>query len=304
MSNKPILVCMVWRGGDRFARCLRSIEEAAGFFSRVVISVTGDAHGPDMELARAAQSRCPQLEVLCTGTEWPTMQHQAFWVDYLVESGARADEWVCWLSYDDELFVRGIEAITSESGDWPLTSGTAYFGPWAMRGEDPNSLWAGDPTAPLEVWTSFPVAGPTRMPVSQWVSDQLQQPTYMQMSGSVNPFQSFLDLRWKRPRKQGPMRIEMATASVTGVTMVEEFAEPISIIYTRSDSDRASYGRSARREDRHLAIWMLRYAYRHPGAAPTILRSLLGTFVRGVQHARGRGEPVTEDWRVRTTVNP
>jgi len=303
MSTKPILVCMVWRGGDRFARCLRSIEEAAGFFSRVVISVTGDANGSDMQLARATQSRCPSVEVICTGTELPTMQHQAFWVDYLVESGARADDWVCWLSYDDELFVRGINAITSESGDWPLTGGTAYFGPWAMRGEGPDSLWAGDPAEPLEVWTSFPIQGPTRMPVSRWISEQLRQPTYMQMSGSVNPFQSFLDLRWKRPRKQGPMRIEMATASVTGVTMVEEFREPISVIYTRSDSDRASYGRSARREDRHLALWLLRYALRHPRSAPRVIDSMTRTGLRGLAEAVGKAEPPSEDWRVRSTVN-
>jgi len=287
---------MVWRGGARFARCLRSIEQASGYFSRVVISVTGDERGSDMELARQAQERNPELEVICTGTELPTMQHQAFWVDYLIRSGARPDDWVCWLSYDDELFLPGIEEITSETGDWPLTAGTAYFGPWAMRGEDPDALWDGDPDATLEAWTSFPIQGPTRLPAARWISDQLSQPTYMQMSGSVNPLRSFIELRTKRPRKKGPMRIEMATASVPAVSMVEEFSEPISIIYARSDSDRASYGRSARREDRHLAIWLLRYASRHPDAAPTIIRALLGTLVRG--------EPLTEDWRVRSTVSP
>jgi hypothetical protein len=131
---------MVWRGGARFARCLRSIEQASGYFSRVVISVTGDERGSDMELACQAQERNPELEVICTGTELPTMQHQAFWVDYLIGSGAHPDDWVCWLSYDDQLFLPGIEGITSETGDWPLTAGTAYFGPWAMRGEDPDAL--------------------------------------------------------------------------------------------------------------------------------------------------------------------
>ena len=78
MSTKPILVCMVWRGGDRFARCLRLVGEAAGFFSRVVISVEGNANGLDMQLARATRLRYPFVEVICIGTELPTMQHQAF----------------------------------------------------------------------------------------------------------------------------------------------------------------------------------------------------------------------------------
>jgi len=301
-ANKPILVCMVWRGGDRFARCLCSIEQASSYFQRIVISVTGDERGPDMELAREAQSRNPHFEVVCTGTELPTMQHQAFWVDYLVESGARPTDWVCWLSYDDELFVKGIQAITSQSGDWPLTPGTAYFGPWGMRGEDPDSLWSGDPDEPVDVWTSFPARGPNHLPVGRWISDQLKQPTYMQMSGSVNPLQSFIDLRDKRPRKQGPMRIEMATASVTSVTAVEEFSEPIAVIYTRSDSDRASYGPSARREDRHLAIWLLHYSLRHPRSAPLLVGSLTRTALRGFAHAVGVSRPPSEEWRVRSTA--
>lgn len=295
---------MVWRGGDRFARCLKSIEESERFFSRVVISVTGDAHGSDMELARAAQSRCPRLEVLCTGTEWPTMQHQAFWVDYLAESGARADDWVCWLAYDDELLHRGLVSITNASGDWPLRNRTAYFGPWAMRGEEPDCLWNGDSNVPIEVWTSFPAHGPTRLPVAQWIGDQLKQPTYMQMSGSVNPFQSFLDLRWKRPRKRGPMRIEMATASVAGILTVEEFDEPICVIYTRSDSDRASYGPSARSEDRHLAFWLVRYLLRHPRSALRLIGAMIRSGTRGFAQSVGLSQPPGEEWRVRSTIDP
>ena len=304
MSTKPILVCMVWRGGDRFERCLKSIEESERFFSRVIVSVTGDIDGPDMDLARMAQARCSRLEVLCTGRELPTMQHQAFWLEYLVKTGARVDDWVCWLSYDDELLVHGLDSITNSAGEWPLRNRTAYFGPWAMRGEDPDCLWDGDPNAPIEVWTSFRAHGPTRMSVDQWIGDQLKQPTYMQMSGSVNPIQSFLDLRWKRPRKKGPMRIEMATASATGITAVEEFDEPISIIYTRSDSDRASYGPSARSEDRHLAVWLLRYALRYPRSAPRILGAMTRSAVRGFTQSVGLSQPPGEEWRVRSTITP
>ena len=56
------------------------------------------------------------------------------------------------------------------------------------------------------------------------IRQQFVQPTYMQMSGSVCPFESYLAVRDGRPRKTGPMRIEMAVASAPPTTHVEEFA--------------------------------------------------------------------------------
>lgn len=300
---QPILVCMVWRGGDRFIRCVASIEESARHFSRVVISVTGPQDGADMEIARAAQARHPRFEVICTGSELPTMQHQSFWVDYLLKSGAGSDDWVCWLAYDDELRPSGLHSLVDGQGSWPLQPGTAYFGPWAMRGEDPDLLWNGDPADPLEVWTSFPQAGPTRLPVERWIGDQLHQPTYMQMSGSVNQLSAFVDLKESRPLKRGPMRIEMAVAASPGTSTVEEFDEPITIIYGRSDSDRASYGKAARREDLHLVARLLRYGARHPVALPQLTWSVVNGAMRSVGHGLGLVASPGEDWRVRTVLS-
>ena len=300
----PILVCMVWRGGDRFARCLASIREAREHFSRIIISVTGPVAGADMRLAQAAQSNDPRIEVICTEREMPTMQHQAFWIEHLLATGAKESDWIYWLAYDDEIRPRGIEAITDSSGAWPLTPGTAYFGPWAMRHEQPDHLWHGDRSEPLESWTSFPPQGPTRLPVATWIADQLRQPTYMQMSGSVNPLRSFIDLKNSRPRKVGPMRIEMAIASAPGITAVEEFSEPVSIIYGRSNSDRASYGKAARREDAHLAAWLLRYSAVHPSAALPLTRALAHSAAIAGLSAIGRRELPVEEWRVRGTVQP
>ena len=300
----PILVCMVWRGGDRFARCLNSIRQSREHFSRIIISVTGPADGPDMQLANAAHLDDPRIEVICTERELPTMEHQAFWIEHLMATGAKESDWIYWLAYDDEIRPRGIEAITSSSGVWPLEPGTAYFGPWAMRHEKPDELWRGDTSEPLESWTSFPAQGPTCLPVAQWIADQLRQPTYMQMSGSVNPLRSFIDLKDNRPRKVGPMRIEMAIASAPGITAVEEFSEPVSIIYGRSNSDRASYGRAARREDAHLAAWLLRYSAAHPSAALPLTRAITHSAVIAGLSALGRTQLPVEEWRVRGTVHP
>ena len=302
MATRPILVCMVWRGGERFERALRSIHASRRHFSRVVLSVTSEPHSADMRLAKAAQTTDPSIEVICTGQELSTMQHQNFWIDYLITSGARPSDWVYWLAYDDEVRLRGIEAIASQDGSWPLQPGTAYFGPWAMRHEHPDRLWAGDQAEPLESWTSFSSDGPTRLPVTQWIADQLRQPTYMQMSGSVNELRSFIDLKESRPRKRRPMRIEMAVACAPGTTYVEEFSEPVSIIYGRSNSDRANYGSAARTEDVHLAIRLARYGAGHLSAVPTITRTLTSTGLQGLRAAAGLRSLPSEEWRVRGSV--
>lgn len=301
---QPILVSMVWRGGQRFNRALASIRAGRKYFSRVVLSVTGPVDGDDMRLALEFQKSDPSVEVICTERELPTMQHQAFWIDYLESTGVHATDWIFWLSYDDELRVTGIANIVDERGNWPLTPGTAYFGPWAMRGEEVGGLWSGDPNEALPAWTSFPADGPTRLPVHTWIADQLRQPTYMQMSGSVNPFRSFLDLRKGHPRKRGPMRIELAAAASRGSRNVAEFSEPVSIIYGRSDSDRASYGSAARTEDVHLAVWLLRYGAWNPKALLPVAASLAQATLRTGQETVGRTEALTEEWRVRGEVVP
>ena len=266
--------------------------------------MTSTADSADVELANLARDADPSIEVICTERELPTMDHQAFWIDYLQETGARGTDWIYWLAYDDEVRVRGIEAIINHDGTWPLEAGTAYFGPWAMRHESPDELWSGDANSTLESWTSFPAAGPLRLPVSEWIRQQLKQPTYMQMSGSVNPLQSFIDLKEMRPRKRGPMRIEMAVAAAPGIFFVEEFPEPVSIIYGRSNSDRASYGRRARREDVHLAAWLTRYAVAHPDQAVSVSRALSTAGVSTVRAALGGGDGKTEEWRVRGLAAP
>jgi len=301
---RPILVCMVWRGGDRFTRCLASISASQHHFARVVLSVTSDDASDDMRRAVAFQAQHTNVEVICTNEELPTMEHQAFWIDYLTRTGANSDDWIYWLAYDDEVRVRGIDAITDDEGNWPLQEGTVYFGPWAMRHEQADDLWAGDPGQELESWTSFPPNGPTRLPVLTWIADQITQPTYMQMSGSVCPLANFIELKDDKPTKRGPMRIEMAVAAGRATTHVEEFSEPISIIYGRPNSDRASYGKQARREDLHLLAWLARYATAHPRSAPQLAR-LLGT--AGAQQAalRIRHTPLpAEEWRVRGTCSP
>ena len=257
-----------------------------------------------MRLARQFQQEHPSVEVICTGKELPTMQHQAFWIDYLQRTGAKPTDWIYWLAYDDEVKPTGIERIVDEHGNWPLEQGTVYFGPWAMRHESADKLWNGDPRASLESWTSFPANGPTRLPLMRWIKDQLRQPTYMQMSGSVCLLGNFIELKDGKPIKHGPMRIEMAIAASRSTTHVQEFIEPVSIIYGRANSDRAAYGKQARREDIHLIGWLARYAAAHPRAAAALAMATITGIGQQVDARLNRRPLPREEWRVRGTVSP
>ena len=305
MTTQPILVMMVYRGGERFERALTSLVDSQQFFKRIVVSVTAHESSDDMRIAeRFRDESLNRMELICTGAELPTMQHQAFWIDYLESSGAKPSDWIYWLAYDDEVRATGVAALIDSQGNWPLEQGSAYFGPWAMRHEQAAAVWNGDREEDLESWTSFPSEGPTRLPVMRWVRDQLAQPTYMQMSGSVCTLESHQRLISSRPSKTGPMRIEMATAAAVNNRFVEEFGEPVSIIYGRSNSDRASYGKSARKEDHHLLLWLCRYTLRHPNALPQ-LAATAGDALRGYLGVLTRSRSLPEEeWRVRGIVSP
>ncbi len=297
--TQPILVMMSWRGGARLQRCLNSIAVNKNNFKRIVISITATPDSEDVKLAKAFQEQNPEVEVLCTNIELPTMEHQSFWVDYLADSGTQPTDWIYWLAYDDELNTAGIAQVQDSNGSWPLNLDTVYFGPWAMRHETPTELWSGNNVDDMHVWTSFPTEGSTRLPVLTWIRDQIDQPTYMQMSGSLIPFRNYYELRHGKPKKSGPMRIEMATALGMKTHYVEELTEPVSIIYGRSNSDRATYGNAARKEDIHLMAWIARYATKHPTAVGDLIAISVGQVKRQWLQKIAKQAPIEEEWRVR-----
>ena len=298
----PVLVLPVYRGGPRFLRALASVEAAAPFFRRIIVSSNGPVGNPDYAAAQTFCERVPSAEVLLTGAELPWMDHQYFWLSHLEQTGLTADDWIMWFAHDDELKPSGIAAIVDERGSWPLQQGTCYLGPWAMRHEQGDVLFDGPRDVPLESWTSFPMQGPLRLPVAEWIAQQLEQPTYINMSGCVTTLRAFQALRAFPIRKPGGMRIEMATAAAPHHRYVAEFQEPVVITYGRPNSDRTQYARVARRDDRHMVMWLLAYLTRHPeGAIPTaraaakVLRDYARVLTR-------RGSLPEEDWRYRETV--
>ncbi len=307
---QPILVTLVYRGGDRFKRALESIGSAEHLFSRIVVSITGAADSEDMRSVdayldnRHREGTGSKVEVICSGVELPTMDHQRFWIDHLETTGASPEDWIYWLAYDDQVRARGIEALIDEDGNWPLELGTIYFGPWAMRHERADQAFDGPWDVPIESWTSFPVKGPTGLTVADWICRQFRQPTYLQMSGSLATLRNFQALRDSWPRKRGPMRIEMAMAAAPSNTHVVELPEPIVIIYGRPNSDRANYAKTARREDIHLIAWLLQYSLRHPSTLPHFARAAAGVTASYARVLTGRGSLPAEDWVVRGVVEP
>ncbi len=300
---KPILVVMVWRGGKRFTRCLESIKESAQFFSRIVLSITSEVNSADHKKSQEFCNQHENVEVICTNKELPTMAHQDFWVTYLEKSGATPQDWIYWLAYDDQVYTPGMTMLFgANSTQFTLEADSVYFGPWAMRHEQPEQLWSGNPHDPMETWTSFPKQSPTKLPLITWIGDQLKQPTYMQMSGSLIPFRNYLELRDGTPKKTGPMRIEMATAAGTKTKFVQELPQPITVIYGRSNSDRANYGKQARKEDSHLMRWLVRYAKANPTQWGSVI-TLISQQVMALTKRKATKSPAPrEEWRVRGTT--
>lgn len=300
---QPILVLPVYRGGERFRRALRSLRGAEQYFSRIVISLNSAPGSPDeTSVSEYRELGETKIEVVQSGTELPWMDHQYFWLAFLEKSGASPDDWLYWFAHDDEIKPSGIRAIIDADGNWPLTAGTVYFGPWAMRHDDPDKLYDGPTDIPLESWTSFPLQGPQELPVGEWIAQQFIQPTYINMSGCLTTLRSFQAMRDFAVRKPGGMRIEMATAAAPHNLVVAEFPEPVVITYGCEVSDRTKYAKVARKDDRHMVIWLLRYIAAHPSAALPTTRAALRVMGSYLNHALRKKPLPAEDWRFREMV--
>jgi hypothetical protein len=295
----------VYRGGAKFQRALDSIREAEPFFRRVIVSLNGPLESDDAtRMARYLESGRSKAEVIQTGSELPWMDHQYFWLDHLEQTGEQGRDWVYWFAHDDQVRLRGIESLVDQQGNWPLTPQTIYLGPWGMRYDPLGGMYDGPADAPLESWTSFPLGGPLRLSVGEWIAQQLEQPTYINMSGCVTQLASFAALRRFPVAKPGGMRIEMATAAAPNNLAVEEFSEPIVITHTSKGSDRTTYAAVARRDDLHMAAWLGHYILRHPSAAAPSARAATRVAATYARRALGRGDLPAEDWRYRETLSP
>jgi len=301
---RPILILPVYRGGARFLRALASLEASVPFFERVVISVNGPRESEDDLAARTAADRTPGISVITTGRELDWTPHQYFWLAHLERLGVGSDEWIYWFAHDDEVKPSGIRRVVDTDGNWPLAQGTIYLGPWAMRHEGGAETFDGPRDVPLESWTSFPVGGPHRLPVAEWIRQQLVQPTYINMSGSVATLRVYQNMRDFPFAKPGGTRIEMVAAAARHHAFVAEFAEPVVITYGRPNSARTQFDAVARLDDLHLMAWLTAHLARHPtGLGPT-LRGLAGVGRNYARVALRRSGLPQEEWRVAGIVDP
>jgi hypothetical protein len=299
---RPVLILPVYRGGDRFRRALHTMPEAAPWFERVVISVNSEPESADHRVALDAARSLPRCDVVLTGRELGWIEHQNFWVTQVEAMGYGRDTWIYWFAHDDELRPAGIRAIVDAHGNWPLRRGTIYLGPWAMAADDPDDLGRGVDQSVLDSWTSFPLPGPLRMTVAEWIADQLVQPTYINMSGAITTLETFLRMRDFPFTKPSGMRIEMAAAASLQNSYVEELSTPTIVTYGRADSFRTKFDAVARRDDAHLMAWLGRYVAAHPSSLPEITRALTSVTASHVRH-RLFGAPLpTEEWRFREQV--
>ena len=301
---QPVLVLPVYRGGAKFARALASVRASETHFRRIIVSLNSPAGSADEETIATYRAQGPtKIEVIQTGSELPWMEHQYFWLGHLEVTGESATDWVYWFAHDDQIRPHGIERLVDANSNWPLEQGTCYLGPWGMRYDPVGRMYDGPADAPLESWTSFPIAGPLRLPVAEWIAQQLEQPTYINMSGCITTLSSFQSMRRFPLPKPGGMRIEMATAAAPSNHFVQELPTPVVITFTSKQSDRTKYAKDARKDDRHMVVWLLNYIAHHPRAIAPTARATAKVSRDYVNVLLKRGTLAQEDWRFRETVD-
>ncbi len=300
--SRPTLVVPVYRGGERFQRCLRSLAGNEEFFAGIVLSVNGPSDSLDLHAARAFAATSPaKVLILNTGHEVTSMDHGRFWAAELRRRGLAPRDRVLWLAHDDELHRPGLLAATAPDREWALDPTTTILGPWLLRHEAVDRLYEIPEDESLETWTCFPGHEGRAVPAMHWVRQQLTHPTYLSFSGAVFPFSSMLSIIDSRPRKKAGMRIEMSVATAPGMSLVTEAAEPLVIVYGRADSDRATIPAAhARQDDAHLLAWLARYASRTPGARAEFGRAMAAVARQRLDAVTGRAPLPAEDWVVRS----
>jgi hypothetical protein len=297
---RPVLVIPVFHGGERFERCLRSLVCAPTYFAAVVLSINGQPDSPDLQVARAFQRDAGlPVAVFNTTVEMNSMDHIRFWATELGRRNLPPTTHLMWLGHDDELDPEGL-AAACPAGQWPLRPDTMILGPWKLRHEAVDTLYAAPENEQLETWTCFPDQAATPQASIDWVCDQLLHPTYLNLTGGVFPFNSLLNIAGFRIRKTAGMRMEMTLATAPGSRFITELTEPAVIVYGRADSDRATIPTAhARSDDRHLLIWLARYAARTPRTRARFASTLARLIALRTQVALGRATLPAEDWVVR-----
>ncbi len=299
-AGRPIIVIPVYRGGERFQRCLASLAGAPDYFAAIVVSINGPAGSPDHERALEYQAHAGlPVEILNTTVEMNSMSHIRFWASELRNAGLATSATLMWMGHDDELNPEGLRLVAPH-GRWPLAEDTMVLGPWVVRHEavDEVTVPAADDVS--ETWTCFPDPWVIKRPSMEWVCDQLMHPTYLNLTGGVFTFESLLAMIDFPVRKKAGMRAEMTLATAPKTTFITEFDQPIVIVYGRADSDRATIPTSdARSDDRHLIAWLSRYAIAHPRTGPRLIATIGRLTLLKARVAAGRASLPSEDWVVR-----
>ena len=299
-GDRPVLVLPVYKGGERFLRCLRSLDVAHLYFAAIVISVNSKSGSADLQHAIDFQASAGlPVEVLNTQRELSSMDHTRFWANELRRFGLPPEQMIMWIGHDDELDPDGL-AFNCPSGVWPIDSDAMVLGPWKLRHESVNELYQVPDGESLETWTCFPAPDLMPVPSLEWVCSQLIHPTDLNLTGGIFPFGSVLQVIGFTYKKISGMRMEMTLATALGTRFVTELPTAITIVYGRADSDRATIPvQHARQDDRQLLAWLTRYAL---GSRQSRLRlvSTVGSLVAlRLQVAIGRGKFPEEDWVVR-----
>jgi len=285
-AHRPFIMVPVYRGGDEFEPCLRSIRESIGCFERVFISCNGPSAIEDEQRARdALGSLGERIVYLRTTQTYPFIPHFAFYVEQMHRRSVRPSDWVLMLQHDDWLNPVNVQQVSGDGSNWELEPGTLYLGPWDVYWEPTVEAVGGIAAATPERVSALYDLDIPAMDVGKWIARELTDPYYINTTGAIAQFRHWAEMARARPRKPGGMRFEMTLATSRGIDEVRQFPVPLVSVMARPDSEREQYSTWAKRkDDAHFVAWAARNWITAPRKAVPTMRAIPGIASRSMHH--------------------
>lgn len=98
----PVLLIPVFRGGDDFKRCLKSLKNCAHLFSKIFISINGSQSSEDESSIMQSDVYQHSPSILKTDENLSAVQH-IIWITCQLKSQISGDDKIFLLCHDDEL---------------------------------------------------------------------------------------------------------------------------------------------------------------------------------------------------------
>jgi hypothetical protein len=252
-GSRFVLFVPVYRGGNMFQRCLRSLERSQHLFDLIVISLNGDEVAEDLASVASSNLEECRVKVLTTRRLLPPARHLA-WATRAIKPYLQLTDHVLLLAHDDELDAHGLDHwVRTRSSDWHLR---AWIGDYLyIDDRDPD-------VAPLGL-QAIPDSTPLPLRLSGWLAVNATDPRQYvdtNMSGISVPFSTLL--RTSRfittTRMTNGSRFEYILVSSRSNVAIDRRSPPVGIIHLHPDQAGRSVPPAKREMDEaRYCLWLI-----------------------------------------------